>query len=131
MPLDPPQVPFAAQRGPFAGRLGYLDAPFQSTPAELVERLLDLAQVGAGDRLIDLGCGDGRIVIAASRRGAEALGIDIDPARIAEAEAAAQEARVAGRARFTRGTCSPSTCGRSASSPCSCCRTSTSGSRTS
>ena len=96
-------VPFAAERGPFAGTEGHLDAPFRSTPAPLVERLLDLAGVGPGDRLIDLGCGDGRIVIAAARRGAEAHGIDIDKARIAEAQAAAREAGVADRVRFIQG----------------------------
>ena len=69
----------------------------------LVERMLALARVGPGDRLIDLGCGDGRIVIAAARRGAEARGIDIDPVRIAEAEAAARLAGAGDRARFERG----------------------------
>lgn len=59
-----------------------------------------MAQAGPGERLIDLGCGDGRIVIAAARRGAEALGVDIDAERIAEAEAAAREAGVEDLATF-------------------------------
>ena len=85
---------FKAIRGPWAGTPHHLDAPFWPTPEPLVEHMLDLAEVGPGDHLIDLGCGDGRIVIAAARRGATALGVDIDAARIAEAEAAARAAGV-------------------------------------
>lgn len=85
---------FKAIRGPWAGTPHHLDAPFWPTPESLVERMLDLAGVGPGDHLIDLGCGDGRIVIAAARRGATALGVDIDAERIAEAEAATRAAGV-------------------------------------
>jgi 2-polyprenyl-3-methyl-5-hydroxy-6-metoxy-1,4-benzoquinol methylase len=85
---------FKTLRGPWAGTPHHLDAPFWPTPEPLVERMLDLAGVGPGDHLIDLGCGDGRIVIAAARRGATALGVDIDAERIAEAEAAARAAGV-------------------------------------
>jgi len=83
-----------AIRGPWAGTPHHFDAPFWPTPEALVEQMLDLGQVTAGDHLIDLGCGDGRIVVAAARRGATALGIDLDPERIAEAEAAARAADV-------------------------------------
>ncbi len=93
----------AAQRGPFAGHPGQLDAPFRKTPTAAIERMLDLALVGPGTRLFDLGCGDGRIVIAAARRGADARGIDIDPHRIAQARAAAMLAGVEGSARFEQG----------------------------
>jgi ribosomal protein L11 methylase PrmA len=56
------------------------------TPDAVVERMLDLARVSRDDVVYDLGCGDGRIVIAAARRhGARAVGFDIDPARVAEA----------------------------------------------
>lgn len=79
-------------RGPFAGTSGHLDAPYWQTPMPVIERMLDLAGAGPGDVLIDLGCGDGRIVIAAAKRGARAIGVDIDAARIGEAQAAAQEA---------------------------------------
>lgn len=85
---------FKALRGPWAGTPRHLDAPFWPTPEPLLERMLDLAEVGPGDHLIDLGCGDGRIVIAAARRGANALGVDIDAERIAEAETAARAAAV-------------------------------------
>lgn len=92
----------AALRGPFAGTDGHLDVPYWQTPPEVVEAMLELAAVQPGERLLDLGCGDGRIVIAAARRGAEALGVDIDSGRIAEAEAAAMAAGLAERARFRR-----------------------------
>jgi ribosomal protein L11 methylase PrmA len=95
-------IDLAAARGPFAGTEGHLDAPYAETPPALVEALLDLAGLEAGERLLDLGSGDGRIVIAAARRGAQALGVDIDSRRIAEAEAAARAAGVAERARFRR-----------------------------
>ncbi len=56
----------------------------------------------AADYLIDLGCGDGRIAVAAARRGARALGVDLDPLRIQEAAAAARIAGVEARVRFRR-----------------------------
>ena len=54
------------------------------------------------DYLIDLGCGDGRIAVAAAQRGARALGVDLDPLRIEEAAAAARIAGVEARVRFRR-----------------------------
>ena len=90
----------SGQRGPFAGKEGQRDAPFQPSPMPIVERMLDLAGVGPGIRLVDMGCGDGRIALAAARRGADALGIDIDPERVASAQAAALEAGMEKRARF-------------------------------
>lgn len=66
--------------------------------------MLDLANVGATDIVYDLGSGDGRIVIAAARDfGARAVGIDIDPVRIAESNANARVAGVADRVRFIQG----------------------------
>lgn len=81
-----------------------LDVPFVPTPNEVVAAMLRLAQVRAGDVLYDLGSGDGRIVIAAAQRSRDVrgVGIDIDPRRIAEAEANARKAGVAGRTRFIR-----------------------------
>jgi ribosomal protein L11 methylase PrmA len=90
----------AALRGPYAGTEGHLDAPYAETPEPVVEAMLDLAQLSPGERLIDLGSGDGRIAIGAPRRGAAALGIDIDPRRIAEAEEAARAAGLAHRVCF-------------------------------
>jgi ubiquinone/menaquinone biosynthesis C-methylase UbiE len=78
-----------------------LDAPYVVTPYEVVEEMLRLARVGPRDVVYDLGCGDGRIVIAAAERhGARGVGIDIDPRRIAEASAAARRSGVADRVRF-------------------------------
>jgi len=55
------------------------------TPQEAVEKMLELAQVKAGDVLYDLGCGDGRIVVTAAKRfGIRAVGVDIDPVRVKE-----------------------------------------------
>ena len=85
-----------------AGRGPELEVPFVPTPHALVERMLDLAAVGPSDYLIDLGCGDGRIAVAAARRGARALGVDLDPLRIREASAAARIAGVEMRASFRR-----------------------------
>ena len=69
-------------------------APYVPTPADVVDRMLDLAEVKEGDVVYDLGCGDGRIPIAAARRGARAVGVDIDPQRIAESNANAKAAGV-------------------------------------
>jgi cyclopropane fatty-acyl-phospholipid synthase-like methyltransferase len=78
-----------------------LDAPYVSTPEPVVKAMLELAAVRRDDVVYDLGCGDGRIVIAAARDfGARGVGIDIDPRRIEEANAAARSAGVAGRVRF-------------------------------
>ncbi len=77
-----------------------LDVPFVATPEETVDKMLDLADVGPGDYVIDLGSGDGRIVINAVRRGAYGHGIDLDPERIKEARDNAQKANVADRVMF-------------------------------
>ena len=62
------------------------DVIYIPTPPDVVDKMLDLAQVKEGDVLYDLGCGDGRIVVAAAERfGVKAVGFDIDPVRIAEA----------------------------------------------
>lgn len=54
------------------------EVPFVVTPMNVVARMLDIARVGPKDYVIDLGCGDGRIVTEAAKRGARALGIDLD-----------------------------------------------------
>ena len=78
-----------------------LDVPYVSTPQAVVDAMLRLAEVRAGDVVYDLGCGDGRIVITAARSfGATGVGIDIDPRRIEEADAAARRAGVSGSVRF-------------------------------
>ncbi len=74
--------------------------PFVVSPEEVVDRMLRIADVGPGDYLIDLGSGDGRIVIGAAQRGAQALGIDIDPSLVAKARNNAVHAGVEARATF-------------------------------
>ena len=60
-------------------------APYVPTPQDVVERILALAEVTSSDFVYDLGCGDGRIVIAAAKKyGARGVGVDIDPQRVAE-----------------------------------------------
>jgi SAM-dependent methyltransferase len=75
---------------------------YEPTPMPVVQAMTDLAAVKAGDVVYDLGCGDGRIVIAAARLGASAVCVDIDPARIAEARDNAGKAGVLQRIRFER-----------------------------
>ena len=74
--------------------------PFVVTPDAVVERMIYLAQPKAGERLVDLGSGDGRIVIEAARRGATGYGVDIDPKLVALATERAKRAGVSERARF-------------------------------
>jgi SAM-dependent methyltransferase len=84
-------IPLLAQTGqkrPDAPQL----APYVPTPAEVVDRMLQLGGVGKNDVVYDLGCGDGRIPITAAQRfGARGVGVDIDPQRIAEANANAKK----------------------------------------
>ena len=79
-----------------------LDVPYVPTPRPVVAAMLDLAELTPSDYLIDLGSGDGRIVVAAAQRGARALGVDIDPVRVSEGYAAAQLAGVEARTSFRR-----------------------------
>ncbi len=59
------------------------DVVWVPTPQEVVDKMLEMAQVKKGDILYDLGCGDGRIVVTAAQRyGVNAYGFDIDPQRI-------------------------------------------------
>ena len=73
---------------------------YEPSPPEVVQAMTGLAAVKAGDVVYDLGCGDGRIVIAAARLGARAVCVDIDPVRIAEAQENARSAGVADRVQF-------------------------------
>jgi SAM-dependent methyltransferase len=78
-----------------------LDVPYVPTTPEAVQAMLKLAGVQKTDVVYDLGCGDGRIVIAAAKNfGAHAVGIDIDPKRIAEAKENAKQAGVQSLVRF-------------------------------
>jgi precorrin-6B methylase 2 len=70
--------------------------PYVPTPQEVVERMLELAEVKKGDVVYDLGSGDGRIVVTAAKKyGVKAVGFEIDPQRIKESHENIKEAGVA------------------------------------
>ena len=74
--------------------------PYVQTPMEIVERMLRMAEVKKGDHVIDLGSGDGRIVIEAAKRGATGLGVDLDKELVKLATDNARAAGVSDRAEF-------------------------------
>ena len=77
------------------------DVIYVPTPEQVVDAMLNVAKVTKNDVVYDLGCGDGRIVIAAAQKyGARGVGIDIDPQRIEEANANAKKAGVTDRVKF-------------------------------
>ena len=77
------------------------DVFYVPTPPAVVEAMLKMANVTGKDVVYDLGCGDGRIPIAAAQKyGARGIGIDIDPVRIAEAKENAKTAGVADKVTF-------------------------------
>ena len=78
-----------------------LDTPYVQTPQVVVDKMLELAKVGAGDYVIDLGSGDGRMVItAAKKHGARGFGVDLDRRLVELSNRNAAKAGVAGRAQF-------------------------------
>jgi SAM-dependent methyltransferase len=78
-----------------------LDVPYEPSSEEVVRTMLEIAQVGKDDLVYDLGCGDGRIVIAAAQKaGARGVGVDLDPERIKESLGNARQANVANRVQF-------------------------------
>ncbi|MBV8032229.1 MAG: class I SAM-dependent methyltransferase [Betaproteobacteria bacterium] len=78
--------------------------PYVQSPMDVVERMLWLAHPGPSDFIVDLGSGDGRIVIEAAKRyGARGLGVDLDPRLVRLSEENARKAGVADRARFQVG----------------------------
>lgn len=71
------------------------DVIFVPTPQEVVDKMLEVAQVKKGDTVYDLGCGDGRIVVTAAKKfGAKGFGYDIDPQRVKESLANVKENKV-------------------------------------
>jgi hypothetical protein len=78
-----------------------LDVIYVPTPQEVVDRMLEMAQVKGTDFVIDLGCGDGRnVVTAAQKFGSRGFGVDIDPQRIKEANENAEKAGVKDKVEF-------------------------------
>jgi SAM-dependent methyltransferase len=77
------------------------DVRYEPSTSIQTTAMLRLANVAGNDVVYDLGCGDGRLVVAAAREfGARGVGVDIDPARIRESIANARQAGVAGRVEF-------------------------------
>ena len=97
-------LPLLAGLSPPMGSTGEFDLaydPYVPTPHSIVERMLAFAEVGADDLVVDLGSGDGRIVITAAKQfGARGLGIEIDRSLVAESQEHARKEGVAGRTRF-------------------------------
>jgi hypothetical protein len=93
-----PAFPVAAQEARYPGNL---DVPYVPTNQATVEAMLRLAGVGAGDFVVDLGSGDGRILITAVKKyGARGFGVDLDPQRVKESLTNAKLAGVSDRAQF-------------------------------
>ena len=91
----PAAVPAGARMAP------RIDVVWVPSSPEVIRAMLDVAKVGPGDVVYDLGCGEGEIVIAAAaRHGARGVGVDIDPERIANARLNAARAGVTDRVTF-------------------------------
>src|SRR5712664_2715648 len=97
-------VPFAVSAQKFEPQVGQAgkDVIWVPTPDEVVDRMLTMAQVGPNDSHMDLGSGDGKIVIAAAKRGAKALGIEYNPDMVKVAQDNAQKAGVVDKASFRK-----------------------------
>ena len=99
------QTPPAAAEKPFEPIVGQAgkDVVWVPTPAEVVEKMLDMARVTSQDFVMDLGSGDGRNIIAAAKRGANALGVEFNPDMVELSRKHAAEAGVGERAKFVQG----------------------------
>lgn len=93
--LTVPQAPAQTDRRP--------DVIFVPTRDTVIEAMLKAAKVTPDDVVYDLGCGDGRIVVAAAKLGARAVGIDIDPQRVKEANDNIQKNAVSAKAEIRQG----------------------------
>ncbi len=81
----------------------YSDVPYVPTPAKVVDAMLDLANIKDGDVLVDLGSGDGRIVIAAAKKfGIKSIGVEIEPDLVRKSEQLARDEGVAANAKFVQ-----------------------------
>jgi len=90
----------ASTLGAQAPKLRAPDVPYEPSSPAIVAEMVKLGGVTRRDVVYDLGCGDGRVVIAAVKKGARGIGIDIDPQRITEARENARQAGVTGRVTF-------------------------------
>jgi SAM-dependent methyltransferase len=102
-PAPPTAAAGRADYQPTRGQFGK-DVIWIPTPDRLVQRMLQLGQVRADDQVVDLGSGDGKIVIAAARdHAASALGIEYNPDMVGVARREAERQGVSGRAQFRQG----------------------------
>jgi SAM-dependent methyltransferase len=93
-------LPALAQDPRYTNKL----APYVASPARVVDRMLGLANVRPGETVYDLGCGDGRILVAAAKNyKANAVGVEISPKLVVEANERIQKAGVAGQVRVIEG----------------------------
>jgi SAM-dependent methyltransferase len=99
-----PALAQAQETKPFQPTVGQAgkDVIWVPTPQELVEKMMDLAKVTSSDIVVDLGSGDGRTVIAAAKRGANARGIEYDPNMVELSRQNAAAAGVSQRAQFSK-----------------------------
>ena len=87
---------------PYEGQPGK-DVVWVPTPRVLIDKMLDVARITPRDFVVDLGSGDGRLVIAAAKRGARSLGVEYEPDMVALSRRNAAEAGVADKATFIQG----------------------------
>jgi len=78
-------------------------APYVASPSRVVDMMLEMARLKAGDTLYDLGSGDGRILIAAAERRAQAIGIEINPKLVLAATDEIERAGLSQRAKVIQG----------------------------
>jgi SAM-dependent methyltransferase len=89
-----------AQSPPYGNRL----SPYVASPPKVVDRMLELATIKPGETLYDLGCGDGRVLIAAVEKyNAKAIGVEINPKVAARAQSWIKKAKVENQARVIQG----------------------------
>src|SRR5688572_5147066 len=98
MTQTPPPKPWEPTRG-MAGK----DVVWVPTSPQMVEKMLDVAKLTDRDVVMDLGSGDGRLVIAAAKRGARAIGVEYTPEMVEHARQNARAAGVEGKASFVQG----------------------------
>jgi len=94
-----------AQQKPFTPEVGQAgkDVVWVPTPEEMVQKMMEMAEVTPQDFVVDLGSGDGRNVIAAAKRGAQSLGVEYNPDMVALSKRLAAEAGVPDKAQFVQG----------------------------
>jgi len=104
MPLRTAALGFAISAMLYGQNGGqFTDIPFVPTAANVVNAMLDVADIKAGDVLIDLGSGDGRIVMAACKRfGIQATGVEIDPDLVRQSQTLANQDGLGGKATFVQ-----------------------------